>query len=81
MTCDNASEVKDLESLLREGPLPCLTNAPYRQPSSGGPGITIGRRMNINIEIPYQGSLSPAVGSGDDDGADSITNAHVVRGS
>jgi hypothetical protein len=30
---------------------------------------------------PCTGSLSPAAGTGDDDGADSITNAHVVRGS
>ena len=31
--------------------------------------------------IPINGSLFLAVNSGDDDGADSITNAHVVRGS
>ena len=41
----------------------------------------IKRRMHIYIEIPYEGSLFPAVSSGDDDGADRITNAHVVRGS
>ena len=39
------------------------------------------RRMHSSMAIPYAGSLSPAAGSGDDDGADSITNAHVVRGS
>ena len=39
------------------------------------------RRMHAYIQIPNAGSLSPAASSGDDDGADSITNAHVVRGS